>query len=331
MLSAHGLVHAYGTRTVLRVDEITLPAGTVTALVGPNGAGKSTLMRILAFLERPNQGTVRLHGHAVDGGAARRRARQRVTMVEQVPYLFPTTVRANLLYALKLHRVLGQDARDRAHRALEAVGASALTERQAPALSEGEARRVAVARAIALEPDVLLLDEPAGAADRAAAVALYSAMSRERDRGTAVCFTSHHIEDAFRWSDTLRTLTDGQLQEIAPENLFRATLPSGSGAKDVTIGPLVLRVVSDRDGPVTISVPPEEILVSHQPITSSARNQFMGSVVRISEHDADRITLTVDVGIDLAARVTRAALRELDVHVGSRVVLTVKALAVQVT
>ena len=331
MLSAHGVKHAYGDRTVLDIDEIALSAGSVTALVGPNGSGKSTLLRILAFLERPTNGTLRLDSVAVDGSAARRRARRRVTMVEQVPYLFPTTVHENLLYALKLHRITGREASERARQALEAVDATVLAAREARALSEGEVRRVALARAVALEPDVLLLDEPAGAADRAAAVALYSAMARERDRGSAVCFTSHHIEDAFRWSDVLRTLTDGRLHEIAPENLFRATLPHGRGAKDVAIGPLTLRVVSDRDGPVTISVPPEEILVSNHPIASSARNQFTGPVVRISEHDADRITLTVDVGIDIAARVTRAALRELDVHVGSSVVLTVKALAVQVT
>lgn len=331
MLSARGITHTYGGRTVLDIDAIVLPAGSVTALVGPNGSGKSTLLRILAFLERPTGGTLQLDGVTVDGSAARRRARRRVTMVEQVPYLFPTSVRENLLYALKLHGITGGTAGDRARRALEAVDATALAAREARALSEGEARRVALARAVVLEPDVLLLDEPAGAADRAAAVALYSAMARERDRGSAVCFTSHHIEDAFRWSDVLRTLSDGRLHEIAPENLFRATLPPGQGAKDVSIGPLTLRVVSDRDGPVTISVPPEEILVSNQPIASSARNQFTGPVVRISEHDADRITLTVDVGVDLAARVTRAALRELDVHVGSPVVLTVKALAVQVT
>jgi molybdopterin-binding protein len=251
-------------------------------------------------------------------------------VVEQVPYLFPATVQDNLLYALRLHGVTGPEAKDRTRRALETLGASPLADRAARGLSEGEIRRVALARAIVIEPDVLLLDEPAGAADRAAAMALYAVMATERERGTAVCFTSHHVEDAYRWSDDLRTLTAGRLGEVAPENLFRASLPPGAGAKEAAIGPLTLTVVSSREGPVSISIPPEEILVSVRPLASSARNEFAGTVVRISEHDQDRITVTVDVGIDLAARVTRAALRELDVHVGTPVVLTIKALAVQV-
>ncbi len=331
MLSCHGVAHGYGTRPVLDIDDLCLDAGSITALVGPNGSGKSTLLRILAFLEEPRRGAVHLDGRPVVGRAGRRQARRRVTLVEQVPYLFPTTVRDNLHHALRFHGVRGREAADRTGRALEAVDAAQLADRHARALSEGESRRVALARAIVIEPQVLLLDEPAGAADRAAALALYTAMARERDRGTAVCFSSHHIEDAFRWSDDLRTLADGRLREAAPENLFRATLPAGTGAKDVPIGPLTLRVVSDREGPVTIAIPPEEILISPRPLGSSARNEFRGSVVRISEHPNDRITVTADVGIDLSARVTRAAVRDLDLHVGSPVVLTVKALAVQVS
>jgi tungstate transport system ATP-binding protein len=315
---------------VLTIDELTLESGTVTALVGPNGSGKSTLLHILGFLVQPTAGELRLDGTIVRGRVDRRRARRRVTVVEQVPYLFPATVQDNLLYALRLHGVTGPEAKDRTRRALETLGASPLADRAARGLSEGEIRRVALARAIVIEPDVLLLDEPAGAADRAAAMALYAVMATERERGTAVCFTSHHVEDAYRWSDDLRTLTAGRLGEVAPENLFRASLPPGAGAKEAAIGPLTLTVVSSREGPVSISIPPEEILVSVRPLASSARNEFAGTVVRISEHDQDRITVTVDVGIDLAARVTRAALRELDVHVGTPVVLTIKALAVQV-
>jgi tungstate transport system ATP-binding protein len=216
MLSCHGIVHRYEERPVLNVDDLRLDAGSITALVGPNGSGKSTLLRILAFLEAPQRGAVHLDGRPVVGRVGRRQARRRVTLVEQVPYLFPTTVRENLQYALRLHGVTGRAAADRTARALEAVDAAPLADRRARSLSEGESRRAALARAIVIEPEVLLLDEPAGAADRAAALALYAAMARERDRGAAVCFTSHHIEDAFRWSDALRTLADGQLREAAP-------------------------------------------------------------------------------------------------------------------
>jgi len=330
MLDATDLRHAYGGRTVLAVDAFAVGRGSVAALVGPNGSGKSTLLRLLAFVERPGGGTIALDGVPVRTDAERRHARRRVTLVEQAPYLFPRSVRENVEYGLRLRGIRGPEARTRAIAALERLHAAGLADRPARELSEGEIQRVALARAIALEPDVLLLDEPAGAADRAAAAQLHRVLHEERERGAAVCFASHHLEDAYRWSDRLVALADGRAGSVTPENLFRATLPEGRGSKVAAIGPLEVVVVTDRAGPVTLAIPPHEVLVSHAPLESSARNTFTGTVVRISDHSDDMVTVTVDAGVDLAARVTRSALRELGIHVGSRVVLTVKALAVQV-
>jgi len=330
MLSATDLRHAYGARTVLSVDRVTLDRGSITGLVGPNGSGKSTLLRILAFLERPASGAISLDGTPVRSTGAYRTARRRVTLVEQVPYLFSESVLDNVVYGLRLRGQSRPDAEARARRALERVQTAGLVHRPARELSEGERRRVALARAIALEPDVLLLDEPTGAVDRAAAAQLHRILQEERERGAAICFASHQIEEAFRWSDAIVALTDGRAGAVTPENLFRTTLPDGSGSKVAEIGPLKVVVVTDRSGPVTLAIPPHEVLVSHASLHSSARNEFAGPVVRISEHNGDMVTLTVDAGVDLAARVTRSAMRELDIHVGTRVVLTVKALAVQV-
>ena len=330
MLSATDLRHTYAARPVLTVDRFVLERRSITALTGPNGSGKSTLLRVLAFLERPASGTLTLDGAAVRSPVEYRRARLRVTLVEQVPYLFSDTVLDNLVYGLRLRRVARSDAETGARRALERLQAGGLARRPARELSDGERQRVALARAIALEPDVLLLDEPASAVDRAAAAQLHHILQEERARGTAVCVASHHLEDAYRWSDTIVALAEGRAGAVTPENLFRATLPEGSGSKVASVGPIDVVVVTDRAGPVTLAIPPHEVLVSHTSLHSSARNEYAGPVVRISEHDGEMVTLTVDVGVDLAARITRSAMRELDIHVGRRVVLTVKALAVQV-
>src|SRR5207247_10923714 len=96
-------------------------------------------------------------------------------------------------------------------------------------LSDGELHRIAVARALAVEPDVLLLDEPASSADRAAAQSLYHALAEERARRPlAVCLASHQLEDAYRWADDVRALADGRLSPVTPENLFRVELPAGA-------------------------------------------------------------------------------------------------------
>ena len=330
MLKAAHLTHMYGRRTVLDIADFELPAGSVTAVVGPNGSGKSTLLRILGLVERPRTGDVTLEDRPIVSAADSRWARRRVTLVEQSPYLFRGTVQQNVRYALSLHGIRGAEAQRRTTEALERLHLGAFADRSAGELSAGEIQRVAVARAIALRPMVLLMDEPVGVADRAAAAQLLRILQNERARGAAICFASHQLEDAFRWSDHLTALAEGRSSPITPENLFRAVLPEGSGAKQAAIGPLHVEVVTDKSGAVTIAIPPEEVLVSLHPLDSSARNEYIGSVIRISERGPDEVTVTVDVGVDIAARITRGSLERLGIHVGTRVVLAIKALAVRV-
>ncbi|MBI4419194.1 MAG: ATP-binding cassette domain-containing protein, partial [Gemmatimonadetes bacterium] len=108
------LRHGYGGRVVLEIGELDLEAGVATALVGPNGSGKSTLLRILAFVDPPSRGSLRLDGQPVATGAQRHAARQIVTLVEQRPFLFRGTVARNVSYALRVRGVEGTEATRRA-------------------------------------------------------------------------------------------------------------------------------------------------------------------------------------------------------------------------
>ncbi len=330
MLEARNVEHWYGKRQVLHIGQLGLEPGTLTALVGPNGSGKSTLLRLLAFVERPTRGMFTLDGTPIAGAADRRRARRRVTLVEQKPLLFRGTVTHNLTYALSLHGTAHGAARAQANSALERLGISHLADRPGRSLSEGEAQRVAIARALALEPDVLLLDEPTSASDRGAVAQLYNVLREERERGTTLCFASHRLEDAYRWSERLVALTEGRTGSIVPENLFRVVLPEGSGQRSVQIGPLDVQLVSDKSGPVTVALPAEDITISRQPFSSSVRNQFTGKVIAIADAGPAWVTIRVDAGVDLAARITRGALDELGLALGADVVLSIKAMAVRV-
>jgi len=330
MLRLRELRHRYGGRVVLDIPDFTLGPGTVTALVGPNGSGKSTLLRILAAIEQPHEGTLEAEGRPIRTSTERRTVRRVVTLVEQHPLLFDMTVAGNLRDALQLHGEPTAGAEARIADALDAVGAGPLADRRARTLSGGETQRVAIARALLLAPRVLLLDEPLSAADRVAREALGRVIDRLRTRGTTVCFSSHQLEDAYRWSTRLFTLVEGRLDGVTPENLFRADLPPGSGSRTVQAGPLALTVVTERVGPATVAIPPEDIIVSRAPLASSARNQFAGRVSAIAEDGRGSIRLVVDVGTDLVVRITPGALAELDLRVGSPVVLSVKAMAVRV-
>lgn len=330
MLTARDLEHGYDGRRVLAIDALTLEPGAVTALVGPNGSGKSTLLRLLAFLERPHRGTIFLNGGPVLTERERRAARRRVTLVEQHPLLLRGTVARNLEYALRLHGISGPDRVARARAALERVGAAHLLERPGHSLSGGETQRVAIARALALAPDVLLLDEPLSGGDRTAVNLVAGVLESERRRGTTICLSSHRLEEAYRWSARIIALHEGRTDTVTPENLFRTELPPGDGARSVRCGPLELHVVTDKAGPVTVVIPPDDIVVSTAPLRASTRNQFRGHVSRIEDDGHGHVALTADVGVALTARITPDALRELGITVGSEVVLAVKAMAVRV-
>ncbi len=336
MLELRAVRHRYDDRLVLDLERFAIPPGALIAIVGPNGSGKSTLLRLLALLERPTEGEVLLDGAVVAGGRGPRPGaalRRRVTLVEQRPVLFRGSVRDNLGFGLSL-RGIGRTAADRAieHVALR-LGIAPLLGRRRHELSDGEVQRVAVARALAVEPDVLLLDEPVSSADRAAAQTLYRALEEERRRRPlAICLASHQLEDAYRWADDVRALAEGRLSPVTPENLFRVELADSGrdGVKRVQVGGIEIAAMTDKAGPAILAVAPRDIFVSREPLASSARNVFPGRVTRLARQRAGVVHLTADVGVELVAVVTEEAARDLQLVPGSPVVFSFKASAVQV-
>lgn len=336
MLELRGLRHRYDGRLVLELERFAVPPGATVAIVGPNGSGKSTLLRILALLERPTEGEVLLDGRVVAAPGTRpdAAARRRVTLVEQRPVLFRGTVRDNLGYGLQARGMRRIEVNRSVDAVAERLGVTVLLERRQHELSDGEVQRVAVARALAIRPHVLLLDEPVSSADRAAAQALYRLLDAERrERGLAVCLASHQLEDAYRWAEDIRALADGRLSPVTPENLFRVELPPGGDTKHVRVGPIEIAVMTDKTGPAILAVPPTDVFVSREPLASSARNVFAGRVTRLAhrpEAHGGGLQVTADVGVELVAVVTTEAARDLALAPGSPVVFAFKASAVRV-
>jgi len=334
MLELMDVRHEYDGRVVLRLERFAIPPGAAIAVVGPNGSGKSTLLRLLALLERPTHGRVLLDGAVVTAGGA---ARRRVTLVEQRPILFRATVRENLEFGLQVRGIRRAEVNRRVENVAARLGITPLLSRRRHELSDGEVQRVAVARALALEPDVLLLDEPASSADRAAALSLYRALADERARRPlAVCLASHQLEDAYRWADDVRALADGRLSPVTPENLFRVELMAAASGdlKHACVGTVEIAAMTDRTGPAILAVPPTDIFVSREPLASSARNTFQGRVTGLARRGpgggGGAVHVTADVGVELIAVVTEEAVRDLGLVPGSPVVFSFKASAVRV-
>src|SRR3989454_11081804 len=186
MVELRAVRHRYEGRVVLERERFTVPRGAAVASVGPHGSGKSARLRLLALLERPGEGEILLDGRAAWSGRHRGRPalglRRRVTLVEQRPILLRGTVRENLEYGLTLRGMRRPEVNRTVETVGERLGITPLLGRRRPELSDGEVQPVAGARALGLEPDLLLLDEPVSSADRAAAQTLYRALEEERRR-----------------------------------------------------------------------------------------------------------------------------------------------------
>ena len=214
-----GVTRAYGGRTVLRIDRLEVAAGDALCLVGPTGAGKSTLLRLLAGVEAPTAGRLWFAGRPVGGRDWPLELRRRVTLVFQRPLLLAGSVRANVEYGLRLRGVRARGPRVQA--ALDRLGLAPLASQAARSLSGGETQLVALARALALEPEALLLDEPTAHLDPAR-VALAEEAIREDHarRGTTVVWATHNLNQARRAAGRVALLLDGRLVEEAPAREF---------------------------------------------------------------------------------------------------------------
>ena len=220
-LSLREVRHRRGGHEVLQIDALDLAAGERLAVLGPNGAGKTSLLRLLAAIDMPTSGTVRVDGVATTPGAVA--LRRRVAYATQRPGLLSTSVRRNVELPLRWRRVARARRRLAADAALERLGASHVADRQAHSLSAGEAQRVNLARALALEPALLLLDEPAASLDPQSRAAFLADVEEALDaRTTTGVHVSHRPEEALRLADRVAVLVEGAIRQLAtPQELMR--------------------------------------------------------------------------------------------------------------
>jgi tungstate transport system ATP-binding protein len=214
------LSKAYHGRRVLDVNRLDIHRGEVLAVVGPSGAGKSTLLRLLNFLEPPTGGSIRFHDLTFDAThSLPLEMRRRVTTVFQRPVLLNRSVLANVRYGLRLR---GQrNASSELHRVLEQVGLEALAQQRARTLSGGEAQRVSLARAMVLQPEVLLLDEPTANLDPYNVGLIEEIVRSLNERqGTTIVMVTHNVFQARRLAHRIGLLLDGRIVEVADTTTF---------------------------------------------------------------------------------------------------------------
>lgn len=224
-LETRNLGKAYGPAQILKDVTLGVEKGEVLALIGPTGSGKTTLLRLINLLDEPSEGSVIFDGVEITALPEKEklRERRRMSMVFQKPVMFKGSVRENVSFGLK---VRGRDDRERVNQALQAVGLDSFGSRDASTLSGGEMQRTALARALVLEPELLLLDEPTANLDPKSAASI-DRLIRGLSRGTTVIMATHNMLQCRRLADRVAVIREGRLARLGqPLEVF------GSGEHD---------------------------------------------------------------------------------------------------
>ena len=354
LLEARNLHVERAGATLLDIPEVTISEGEVLSLIGPNGAGKTTLLQALCYLLKPINGEIFFKGQRVNSEYPISEYRRRLAMVFQEPLLFNTTVFGNVASGLKFRRVKRSEIKTAVMESMEMFGIGHLSNRSARTLSGGEAQRASLARAFALKPEVLLLDEPFSALDPPTRESLIGDLERILQHfKTTVVFATHDRMEALHLSDTIAVMNEGKILQLgSPEEVMNhpadGFVASFVGVETILDG----RVVKESEGILTVSVSgyeieavgkipigekvilcirPENVTISKNSrgMITSARNVFTGKVERITPLGLFQ-KVHIDCGFPIVAYVTNDSLKSLSIEEGKIVDASFKATAIHV-
>ncbi len=328
----------YGAKEALSGVSLSVDGGSILGVIGQSGAGKTTLLKMLAGLEAPTSGRLLYGGEVVDGKRAAA-LRREATMIFQTTLFLRGDVASNVGYGLKIRGIPEGEIAARVKDALERVRLPGFEAKDARKLSGGEQQRVAFARALVLDPKVLLLDEPTSNLDPANASIISDVIAEEAKRRLVVVAT-HDYAQVRRLAGRVIQLEGGRLigegetgslfaDPRFAENVFSGTSKIVEGVAQVDVGGgVTISAALTREGRVAVRISPEDIILSKQFIETSARNEYRGRVVAVEEMGSV-IRLKVDAGRVFTVQITRRSLVEMGLNVGSNVYLSFKASSVE--
>jgi len=327
---------------------LEIKKGEYLVIIGPTGAGKTILLETIAGIYSPDEGKIYIDDQDVTDLPPRER---HVCMVYQDYMLFPhLNIRENIGFGLRSRKLPREEIDKKVEEIAEFLAISHLLHRKPDTLSGGEQQRTAIARALVMDPVVLLLDEPLSALDGRTRDKLRKELKRlHAHYKITVLHVTHNFEEVFSLADRVAVMNDGLIAQIGnPEDVFRkpnsefiadfvgvenlfsgiCTRMEGASAIDVD-GHRIISSTCGIGDQVYASVRPEDILISIEPFESSARNRFHGKVSDIVDNGTF-IRISVDAGIPFVVILTRLGFEEMGLKEGDMVYLTFKASSVHV-
>lgn len=319
----------YGAHLALDIPSLTLERENLYIIYGPNASGKTTLLNLLAFLDKPTAGELFFYKNSVPC-LLKNNLRYRVTLVMQNPYLFKTTALENTISGLIFRSIGRGEAKDKAAAVMKWLGIWKLRNRHINSLSGGEKTKVALARAVVLDTEVLLLDEPTSHIDKAYVSLIEDMISRIAEKAkSTVIITTHDLSQAHRLTPNIIYLINGRIKNLPLWNIFSVHLTGSNNVKKARVNQKTeIYVATHKTGPAKIVIDPKDILLSHRPFCSSALNNLETKIVGISEVGG-LVDVLVESGIRLHAFITHKSFRDMHLNIGDKIFIAFKASAVE--
>ncbi|MFQ5849593.1 MAG: ABC transporter ATP-binding protein [Candidatus Binatia bacterium] len=355
LLALQDILVQYGDVPSLRISSLSVHRGEILAIMGPNGAGKSTLLRIMGLLEQPTRGRLYFQGHEVTREKLLS-VRRQMASVFQEPLLLNASVYDNAALGLRLRRFDRRTMERQVRPWLERLGIAHLIGRAARSLSGGEAQRTSLVRALTLNPELLLLDEPFSALDPPTREGLLLDLETIlRETGITTVFVTHDRNEAFMLGDRVAVLMGGEILQVGPATEVFAQPVNEEVAQFVGVDTKIpgvvetvtaglarvhfnggaTEVVGDfQPGErVLLCLRPEDIVLSRpgrEDLASSARNRLIGKVMKITPWGSHYRVAVGCCGSYLVAYVTRPLFLSLNLREEDEVAASFKATAVHV-
>lgn len=319
--------------------------GDYFVLLGESGAGKSVLLEIISGLVHPDKGSVSFNGRDITNDAIGKR---NVGLVYQDQALFPhLSVASNIAYPLKCRKLPKSKIHEEVKKLAEKVGVTKLLDRYPETLSVGEAQRVALARTLATEPELLLLDEPLASLDVQAKSGMRSLLRKLNQDGQTIIHVTHDYEEAIALATKLAVIENGTIAQVGiPEDIFQhpesefiarftgiknfykgALISKDDKLANFVVDNIIFEIVAEEQGGFgCLILRSEDITISKIQPESSARNHFSGTISDI-EPVRLGIEIRVDIGVPIVAKITKESLTSMKLEINQPVWINFKASA----